>query len=104
MEIKLCAIAWFVLIFSIIGIILDYYIFKTTFLGFLLNVVSTILFVMLANWACYKQGYNWIAWLLVIFSGFGIIAAVYVIKKKDNNPDIYQSIVDEKKFRQKYGL
>ena len=104
MELKICSIAWFVFFFSIVGIILDYYIFGTTFSGFLLNVISTIFLVWLANWSCYKQGYNWIAWLLVIISGFGIIGMVYIIKKKDNNPDIYQTIVDEKNLRKEYGF
>ena len=104
MEFKLCSIAWFVLFFSIVGIILDYNIFGSTLLGFSLNIIFTVFFVMLANWACYKEGYNWIAWFLVIILGFGVLITIYIFKKKDTEPDIYQSIVDEKIFRQKYGL
>jgi membrane protease YdiL (CAAX protease family) len=104
MEIKLCSIAWFVLFFSIVGIILDYNIFGLTFLGFLLNIIFTVFFVMLANWSCYNQDYNWIAWLIVIISGFGLLGSIYIFKKKDTNPDIYQAILDEKIFREKYGL
>jgi hypothetical protein len=42
--------------FSVVGIILDYYIFRSTLLGFLLNVIFAIFFVMLENWVCYKEG------------------------------------------------
>jgi len=84
--------------------ILDYYIFGTRLLGFLLNVILTIFFVWLANWACYKEGYNWIAWLIVIISGLGIVALVYIIKKKNKDEEIYKTIIEEKKFRQRYGL
>jgi hypothetical protein len=64
---KLCSIAWFVLFFSIVGIIVDYSLFGTTSLGILSNVIFTGLFVWWANWACFKQGYNWMAWLIVLF-------------------------------------
>ena len=104
MEIKLCAIAWFVLFFSIVGIVLDYYIFGITFLGFLLNIIFTIFFVWIANWACYRQDYNWIAWFLVIISGVGVLASIYMFKKKDTDVDIYQDILEIKDFRKKYGL
>ena len=104
MKIKLCSIAWFVLFFSVVGIILDYYIFGSTLLGFLVNVIFAIFFVMLANWACYKEGYNWLAWFIVIIAGLGILIGIYMLKKKDTNQDIYQVLLEEKKFRDKYGL
>jgi hypothetical protein len=104
MDLKICSIAWFVLFFSIIGIIIDYYIFGTSLIGFLLNVIITIFFVWLANWACYKQGYNWIAWFIVIFFGFSFMGMIYIYKKKDTNLDIQQAIIEEKKIREKYKL
>jgi len=104
MGFKLCSIAWFVLLFSIVGIILDYYTFGTTLLGFLLNVIITIFFVTITNWACYKEGYNWLAWFIVVIAGLGILTGFYIVKRKDTNPDIYQALLEEKMFRDKYGL
>jgi len=101
---KLCSIAWFVLFFSIVGIIVDYSLFGTTSLGILSNVIFTGLFVWWANWACFKQGYNWMAWLIVLFVGFSTMGVIFIYKYRNTDSIVHQAINEEKEFRKKYGL
>ncbi len=102
---KLCSIAWFVLFFSILGIITDMYLFGIPSLfGISINVTMSLFFIWLANWACFKQGYNWVAWTIVIFSAIGIAITFYIIKNKSSNSDILLEIEKQKKDRKKYGL
>ena len=104
LRVKLCSIAWFVLAFSIIGIALDIYLFGTKLLGFLLNLAVAGLFVWLANWGCYKQGYNWVAWLIVIFVALSLAGSIYIVKNKNTNVDVNQAIEEERQLRDKLGM
>lgn len=101
---NLCSIAWFVLIFSIIGIILDIYLFGTKLLGFLLNIAITGLFVWLANWGCHKQGFNWIAWVVVIFIALSLAGSIYIVKNQYTDLDINRAIEEERQMRDQLGI
>ena len=82
---ELCIIARFVLIFSVIGIILEMYIMSgTTIVIFILNVITTVIAVSVANWACFKEGYNWIAWIVVIISIFSLAFLIHLAKNKNS--------------------
>ena len=82
---ELCIIARFVLIFSVIGIILEMYIMNgTTIVNFILNVITAVIAVSVANWACFKEGYNWIAWIVVIISIVGLASIIHLAKNKNS--------------------
>ena len=104
LRVKLCSIAWFVLTFSIIGIALDIYLFGTKLIGFLLNLAVAGLFVWLSNWGCYKQGYNWVAWVIVIFVALSLAASIYIVKNQYTNSDVNQAVEEERQLRDKLGM
>lgn len=82
---ELCIIARFVLIFSVIGIIFEMYIMNgTSIVHFILNVIVTFIVVSVANWACFKEGYNWIAWIVVIISITSLAYVIHLAKNKDS--------------------
>jgi len=97
---ELCAIARFVLLFSVIGILCDIYLFGVSFFTLVVNVLTSVFLIWLANWACFSEGYNWVAWIIVIILFFSLISLVYVIKNK-NKIDEKKIIEEERKKREK---
>jgi hypothetical protein len=97
---ELCAIARFVLLISILGVIGDIYLFGVSFLSLVVNVLGSVFLIWLTNWACFSEGYNWLAWLIVIVLFFSLISLIYIIKNKDKE-DIKKMIEEEKKDRDK---
>lgn len=80
---ELCAIARAVLLFSVIGIFCDLYLFGVSAFTLVVNVLTTCFLVWLSNWACFTEGYNWVAWLIVIILFFSLTSLVYIIKNKN---------------------
>jgi hypothetical protein len=97
---ELCAIARFVLLMSILGIFSDIYLFGVSFLSLVVNVLGSVFLIWLTNWACFSEGYNWVAWVIVIILFFSFISLIYIIKNKDKE-DIKKMIEEEKKDREK---
>lgn len=97
---ELCAIARFVLLISILGIFSDIYLFGVSFLSLVVNVLGSVFLIWLTNWACFSEGYNWVAWVIVIILFFSFISLIYIIKNKDKE-DIKKMIEEEKKDREK---
>ena len=91
----ICRIAKVVLIISVIGIICDIYLFGFYISTFLINIIFTIIIVFITNWSCYKLGYNWVAWLIVIINLLGLISIIYLIKNK--NTEIEKKLIEEEK-------
>jgi len=91
----ICPLAKAVLIISIIGVICDIYIFGFYISSILLNIIFSIIAVFITNWSCYKVGYNWIAWVIVIIHFLGLIAIIYLIK--NINSDIEKKLIEEEK-------
>ncbi len=84
---ELCAIARFVLLFSVIGILCDIYLFDVSFISIGVDVLTSVFLVWLANWSCFSEGYNWVAWLIVIILFFSLISLIYVIKYKNKTEE-----------------
>ena len=97
---ELCAIARFVLLFSVIGVIGDIYLFGVSFLSLVINVLVSVFLIWLTNWACFSEGYNWLAWLIVIVLFFSLISLIYIIKNKDKEEQ-KKFIEEERKKREK---
>ena len=95
---ELCSIAKFVLIFSIGVVLSDIYLFGFEFFSILVDILFSVFFVWLANWACFSEGYNWIAWVVVIINFFSFVTLLYIIKYK-NTEDIKRLIEEEKANR-----
>ena len=92
---ELCSLAKAVFLLSIIGISLDIYLAGFSIMSFLTNVIVTFLFIWLTNWSCYKEGYNWIAWIVVIFTFISLMATLFVIKNQDNEE--IKKVIDEER-------
>jgi hypothetical protein len=92
---SICPLATAVLIISIIGIICDIYLFGFYISTILTNIIFTIIVVFITNWSCYKVGYNWIAWIIVIINLLALFSFVYLIKNK--NTDIEKKLIEEEK-------
>lgn len=96
---ELCAIARALILICVIGIACDIYLFGISFMSLGLNVFTSIFLIWLANWACFTEGYNWIAWVIVIVLFFSLISLVYIIKNKDKAEE-KKIIEDERKKRE----
>jgi hypothetical protein len=92
---EVCSLAKAVFLLSIIGISLDIYLAGFSIMSFLTNVIVTFLFIWLTNWSCYKEGYNWIAWIVVIFTFISLMATLFVIKNQDNEE--IKKVIDEER-------
>jgi hypothetical protein len=103
-QLRLCSIAKAVLILSILGVTLDIYVFGTTILGFLLNVIFTILFVSIANWGCFNKGYHWLSWTIAILSTISVISMLLLIKYRFTSFEISKAIEDETELRHHLGI
>jgi hypothetical protein len=92
---NICRPATIVLIISILGIILDIYLFGFLISEFLKNIIFTAVIVFITNWSCYKLGYSWISWLIVIVNLVLLFSLVYLIKNK--NTGIGKNVIEEEK-------
>jgi len=97
---ELCVIARAVLLFCVIGIFCDLYLFGVSFLTLVVNVLTSAFLIWLSNWACFTEGYNWVAWIIVIVLFFSLTSLVYIIKNK-NKTDEKKLIEEERKKREK---
>lgn len=97
---EFCFLAKVVLLLSIIGISFDIYLFGFSILSFLLNIIFVGLFVWITNWSCYKEGYNWIAWIIVIFTFITFVTSLFIVKNR-NNEGVKQILEEEKNARTK---
>jgi phosphotransferase system glucose/maltose/N-acetylglucosamine-specific IIC component len=97
---ELCAIARAVLLFSVIGTFCDIYLFGISFLSLVSNILVAVFLVWLANWSCFTEGYNWVAWIIVIVLFFSLTSLIYIIKNK-NKEEEKKIIEEEKKKRER---
>jgi len=92
---KLCSIAWFVFIFSMACVFIDIWLIGFSVKRTILDIVSVIIFVFIANWACYSHCCNWIAWVIVVFILINAFSLLFVIRYKDT-PMVQEIIKEEK--------
>jgi len=92
---NICRPATIVLIISILGTILDIYLFGFLISEFLKNIIFTAVIVFITNWSCYKLGYSWISWLIVIINLVLLFSFIYLIKNK--NTGIGKNVIEEEK-------
>jgi hypothetical protein len=92
---ELCFLAKVVVFLSIIGISFDIYLFGTSIVSILMNIVFTFLVVWITNWSCYNQTYNWVAWVIVIVTLIGLMSVSYLIKNR--NKDEEKKLIEEEK-------
>ena len=96
----ICPLATAVLVISFLGVICDIYIFGFYISSILMNIIFTVIIVFITNWSCYKVGYNWIAWVIVIINLLALFSFIYLIKNK--NSEIEKELIkEEKKNRNK---
>ena len=95
---NICRPAIILLVISILGLILDIYIFGFYIFEFLKNIIFTAIIVFITNWICYKIGYSWISWLIVIINLLLLLLFIFLIKNK--NTKIGKNIIEtEKQYR-----
>ena len=99
----LCALAITVLLLSMVGILMDIYLFGSSILALIINVLVTCLFVGITNWSCYNQTYNWLAWIIVIVSLFSVMATAYFVKNRKKE-SVKKILEQERKDRAEYGF
>jgi hypothetical protein len=92
---ELCFLAKVVVFLSIIGMSFDIYLFGTSIVSILMNIVFTFLVVWITNWSCYNQTYNWVAWVIVIVTLIGLMSVSYLIKNR--NKDEEKKLIEEEK-------
>jgi len=95
---NICRLATVVLVISILGIILDTYLFGFYIFEFIKSIIFTIIIVFITNWTCYKLGYRWIAWLIVIINVLLLLLFIFLIKNK-NVEIVKYAIEEEKQYR-----
>ena len=89
----ICPLATAVLLISFLGVICDIYIFGFYISSILINIIFTVIIVFITNWSCYKVGYNWIAWVIVIINLLVLFSFIYLIKNK--NSEIEKKLIEE---------
>jgi H+/Cl- antiporter ClcA len=92
---ELCFLAKVVVFLSIIGMSFDIYLFGTSIVSILMNIVFTFLVVWITNWSCYNQTYNWVAWVIVIVTLIGLMSVSYLVKNR--NKDEEKKLIEEEK-------
>lgn len=97
---ELCFSAQIVILLSIIGISLDIYLAGMSFVSFFIDILVSAIFVFMVNWACFREGYTWLIFLILIINMIGIITIAYLIKNK-NKEDVSKFIQEERKKRGK---
>ena len=92
---KLCSIAWYVLIFSSLSMLIDILLIGSDAFRFIINLLSVVLFVYITNWACNSQCCIWLAWIIVVLTTLNLLMLFFAATNK-NNPVIKQAISEEK--------
>ena len=92
---ELCFLAKVVVFLCIIGMSFDIYLFGTSIVSILMNIVFTFLVVWITNWSCYNQTYNWVAWVIVIVTLIGLMSVSYLVKNR--NKDEEKKLIEEEK-------
>ena len=95
---NICRPAAIVLVISILGIALDSYLVGFNIIEFIKNIVFSIIFVFITNWSCYKVGYTWISWVIVIINLLALFSLIYFVKNK-NSENVKYIIEEEKQNR-----
>ena len=92
---NICRPATILLVISILGIIFDIYLFGFYIFEFIKNVIATTIIVFITNWTCYKVGYGWISWLIVVINLLMLLSFIYLIKNK--NTGIGKKFIEKEK-------
>jgi hypothetical protein len=99
---ELCVLTKLVIFLSVIAIVLDILLIEITLKGaalnLLVNVLFTCLLAFITNWACYSQGYYWIAWVIVILTLIPVLVMPYIMKDI-NSPEVQQLLKEERELR-----
>ena len=100
---ELCILTKLVILLSVITIVLDILLIEITLKGaalnLLVNVIFTCILAFITNWACYSQGYYWIAWVIVGFTVLPILVMPYLMANP-NDPEVKQLIKEERELRE----
>jgi hypothetical protein len=100
---ELCILTKLVILLSGIAIVLDILLIEITLKGaalnLLVNVLFTCLLAFITNWACYSQGYYWIAWVIV---GFTILPILVIpsLRANRDDPEVKELIEEERELRE----
>jgi hypothetical protein len=98
----LCVLTKLVIFLSVIAIVLDILLIEITLKGaalnLLVNVLFTCLLAFITNWACYSQGYYWIAWVIVGFTILPILVIPTLMANRDD-PEVKEIIQEERELR-----
>jgi hypothetical protein len=97
---KLCSIAWVVLILTILGMFANISLIGTNIKSIILDILFIVVSVYITNWACYSQCCNWIAWVLAIGFTLSFMIVLYAIRYKDD-PEIRQIIMEARELQKK---
>ena len=99
---ELCVLTKLVILLSAIAIVLDILLIEVTLKGaalnILVNVIFTCILAFITNWACFSQGYYWIAWVIVGFTVLPILV-LPILMANPNDPEIKQLIKEERELR-----
>ena len=100
---ELCVLTKLVILLSAIAIVLDILLIEITLKGaalnLLVNVLFTCLLAFITNWACYSQGYYWIAWVIVALTVLPILVIPSLMANL-NDPEVKQLIQEERELRE----
>jgi hypothetical protein len=80
---NICRPATIFIIISILGILLDIYLFGFYIFEFIKNIIFTTIIVFITNWICLKRGYSWISWIIVIINLLLLFSIIFLIKNKN---------------------
>jgi len=97
----LCGLSKVVLLLSLLVVAFETYMFGTSLLIVITNIIGTLLVVGVTNWFCYNQSYSWISWMIVILSLIPVLAIPFILQYGESDPDLKQIIQEEKKIRNK---
>jgi hypothetical protein len=99
---ELCILTKLVILLSGIAIVLDILLIEITLKGaalnLLVNVIFTVILAFITNWACFSQGYYWIAWVIVGFTILPILVIPTLMANRDD-PEVKELIEEEREIR-----
>ena len=99
---ELCVLTKLVIFLSVIAVVLDILLIEITLKGAILNllanVIVTFIFALITNWACYSQGYYWIAWVIVVLTLIPVLVMPYLMANI-NDPEVKELIEEERELR-----
>jgi hypothetical protein len=84
---KLCLQTTIFLLISILGITLNIYFVGMSTIEFIQNIIFTLVIAFVTNWSCSKNGYKWIAWLIVIISLIALSGFMFLKPKSKNKKE-----------------